>query len=324
MSWPLLLAVMVAGLATVAAVYALQPPPPDRSALERVAAEVTAPPPQPPSSPAGSGDVPRGLRASLQALAGARFDRSRRGARLGERLAFASMRLRPLEWIVIVASTSALAALLAAWRFGSPAAALLGPLAGLTLSEALLRTRVSGRRRDFDRQLAPALLAISSGLRAGCTFLQAVELVSRNARAPMGPELRRLVRETQLGVPTNEALARMTVRNRSDDLKLVLTAVQIQTQVGGNLAEILDALELTIRERVRIKSEIKVITSQARISGHILMVLPFALGGLLSLVAPSYFLPMLHQRAGWIMLASGGFLLATGYLIIRRIVDIRV
>ena len=140
----------------------------------------------------------------------------------------------------------------------------------------------------------------------------------------MGTELSRLVRETQLGVPQVEALAHMNTRNRSDDLKLMLTAVQIQSQVGGNLAQILDTIEFTIRERIRIKGEIKTITAQARISGYILIVLPFALGGILSLVAPSYFTPMLHETVGLIMLGIGGFFLMCGYLIIRKIVNIRV
>ena len=101
-------------------------------------------------------------------------------------------------------------------------------------------------------------------------------------------------------------------------------AIGIQREVGGNLAEILDTIEFTIRERIRIKGEIKTITSQARASGYILIVLPFALGGILSLIAPSYFTPMLHQLVGQIMLGIGGFFLLCGYGIIRKIVNIRV
>ena len=116
----------------------------------------------------------------------------------------------------------------------------------------------------------------------------------------------------------------MVSRNDSEDMRLMLTAVQIQQQVGGNLAEILDTIEFTIRERVRIKGEIKTITSQARVSGYILIALPFGLGGILSLLAPSYFTPMLHQTIGQIMLGIGVFFLACGYAIIRKIVNIRV
>jgi len=162
------------------------------------------------------------------------------------------------------------------------------------------------------------------GLKAGYTFGQAVDLVSKNAPPPMGPELARITREQQLGVPLIEALTRMVRRNDSEDLRLMLTAVQIQQQVGGNLAEILDTIEFTIRERIRIKGEIKTITSQARVSGYILIALPFALGGILSLLAPSYFSPMLHQTLGQIMLGVGGFFLICGYGIIRKIVNIRV
>jgi tight adherence protein B len=140
----------------------------------------------------------------------------------------------------------------------------------------------------------------------------------------MGPELARITREQQLGVPLVEALTRMVRRNDSEDMRLMLTAVQIQQQVGGNLAEILDTIEFTIRERIRIKGEIKTITSQARVSGYILIGLPFALGGILSMLAPSYFTPMLHQTIGQIMLGIGGFFLLCGYAIIRKIVNVRV
>lgn len=104
----------------------------------------------------------------------------------------------------------------------------------------------------------------------------------------------------------------------------MLTAVQIQAQVGGNLSQILDTIEFTIRERVRIKGEIRTITSQARVSGYILIALPFALGGLLSVLVPTYFTPMLHQTVGQVMLGIGGFFLVCGYAIIRKIVAVRV
>ena len=149
-------------------------------------------------------------------------------------------------------------------------------------------------------------------------------MVSQNVPAPMGPELARITRETQLGVPVVDALANMVRRNDSDDLRLMLTAVQIQQQVGGNLAQILDSIESTIRERIAIKGEIKTITSQARVSGYILTSLPFALGGILSLLAPSYFTPMLHQFLGQVMLGVGGVFLLCGYGLIHKIVSIRV
>ncbi len=264
------------------------------------------------------------LRAQLQASVGSRLDRSKPGARLSERLAGADLSLRPIEWLLMAAAVAAVLAGLLALRFHTPIVAPIGLLLSFALSEFVLRLRYGRRRKSFDRQLAPTILSISSGLKAGHTFGQAVDLVSRTAEAPMGPELARITREAQLGVPIVEALGRMVRRNDSDDLKLMLTAVQIHLQVGGNLAQVLDTIEFTIRERIRIKGEIKTITSQARVSGYVLIVLPFGLGGILSVIAPSYFLPMLHQTLGLIMLGSSGLFLLCGYGIIRRIVNIKV
>lgn len=269
-------------------------------------------------------DPRRALRARLQAVMGSRLEKSRRGAKLAESLARADLKLRPMEWVLIAATGSALVAGLLVLRFQTVYMIPVGFVLGWLLSGFVLRFRNGRRRKAFDKQLAPTILSISSGLKAGYTFGQAVDLVSKNAAAPMGPELSRIIREAQLGVPLVEALGHMVSRNQSDDLKLLLTAVQIQMQVGGNLAQILDTIEFTIRERVRIKGEIKTITSQARVSGYILIGLPFALGGILSLLAPSYFTPMLHQTIGLIMLGVGGFFLLFGYGIIRKIVDIKV
>ena len=282
----------------------------------------------PESGPEQSGrsraDAARALRAQLQAAVGTRLDKSKEGSQLSNELARADLRLRPIEWILISSGFSAMVGLLLMLRFGNFMMLPLGFGIGWVFTAFFLRFRAGRRRKKFDSQLAPTILAISGGLKAGYTFGQAVDLVSKNQPPPMGAELARITREVQLGVPLVEALARMVTRNDSEDLRLMLTAVQIQQQVGGNLAQILDTIEFTIRERVRIKGEIKTITSQARISGYILIGLPFALGGVLSLLAPSYFTPMLHQTLGLIMLGIGGFFLLCGYGIIRKIVNIRV
>ena len=269
-------------------------------------------------------DAARALRAQLQAKFGARIERSKGGSKLSDALARADLKLRPAEWLIICAVVSAVVAVLLTLRFGSPFVAPIGFGLGWMGCQLFLRLRQGKRRKKFDNQLAPTILSLSSGLKAGYTFGQAVALVSKNAQAPMGPELTRVTRESQLGVPLVDALARMVRRNESDDLRLLLTAVQIQAQVGGNLAQILDTIEFTIRERVRIKGEIKTITSQARVSGYILIALPFALAGILSLLAPSYFTPMLHNPIGLVMLGVGGFFLVCGYGIIRKIVNIKV
>jgi tight adherence protein B len=264
------------------------------------------------------------LRAALQATVGRKLDRSNRGTRLAVELARADLKLKPAEWLLMTAGVSALVGLLAAVRFGSLIALPFGAAAAYVASRVMLKLRQSKRRKRFEDQLAPTLLAVGNGLKAGYAFGQALDLASKNAVEPMASELSRAVREVTLGIPIGEALSRMVVRNQSEDLRLVMTAVQIHAQVGGNLAQILDNIEYTIRERIRIKGEIKTLTSQARASGWILMILPFALAGLMTAVAPSYFNPMLSEAPGRIMLGVAGLMLLGGYAVIRKIVNVKV
>jgi tight adherence protein B len=264
------------------------------------------------------------LRAALHATVGRKLDRSSRGTRLAVELARADFKLKPTEWLLMTAGVSVAVGLLAVFRFGSLIAFPFGAAASYAASRVMLKLRQTKRRKRFDDQLAPTLLALSNGLKAGYAFGQALDLASKNAAEPMASELSRAVREVQLGIPIGEALSRMVLRNQSEDLRLVMTAVQIHAQVGGNLAQILDSIEYTIRERIRIKGEIKTLTSQARASGWILMILPFALAGLMTAVAPTYFNPMLSEGPGRIMLGVAGLMLLGGYAVIRRIVNVKV
>jgi tight adherence protein B len=317
---PLILAA-VGGIALVVAVWVLLAPSDRSGALARLSNEPAV---AAPSAAEQRGDAARALRAQLQSAVGARLEKSKGGSKLADGLARADLKLRPAEWLLTSAAVSALTAALLTLRFNTAVMAPVGFGIGWLMCAFFMRMRQSQRRKKFEAQLAPTILAISGALKAGYTFGQGVDLVSKNVPLPMGEELARITREAQLGVPLVEALGRMVKRNDSEDLRLLLTAVQIQQQVGGNLAQILDTIEFTIRERIRIKGEIKTITSQARVSGYILIGLPFALGGILSLLAPSYFTPMLHQTIGLIMLGIGGFFLVCGYGIIRKIVNIKV
>jgi tight adherence protein B len=263
-------------------------------------------------------------RAALQATVGRKLERSNRGTRLAIELARADVKLKPAEWLLAVTGLCVVGGLLAFARFGSPLAFPFGVLACYVASRVFLSIRQGQRRKRFDSQLAPVIIAISNGLKAGHAFGQALDLAGKNAGEPMAHELARVVREVQLGVPMADALARMVTRNHSEDLRLVMTAVQIQGQVGGNLAQVLDNIEFTIRERIRIKGEVKTLTSQARASGWILMLLPFALAGFLMMSAPTYFEPMLTEGLGRIMLGIAGFSLLCGYAVIRKIVNVKV
>ena len=149
----------------------------------------------------------------------------------------------------------------------------------------------------FNKQLPDTITLIANALRAGSSFLQAIELVVRESRPPISTEFGRVIREVNLGLPFDQALENMVRRVRSDDLELMATAISIQHQVGGNLAEILDSIAYTIRERVRIKGEIRTLTAQQRLSGYVVGFLPIGLAGFLFIAAPGFMAPDVPQPA---------------------------
>ena len=194
-----------------------------------------------------------------------------------------------------------------------------------------LARRRNGRLGAFNKQLPDTITLIANALRAGSSFLQAIELVVRESRPPISIEFARVIREVNLGLPFEQALENMVRRVRSDDLELMATAIAIQHQVGGNLAEILDSIAFTIRERIRIKGEIRTLTAQQRLSGYVVAGLPIGLAAFLFVAAPGFMDPMFDDRAsiiglpaGVIILATGGVMMFIGFLFIRRIVDIEV
>ena len=144
------------------------------------------------------------------------------------------------------------------------------------------------RLAAFSEQLPNTITLLANSLRAGSSFLQGVELVTREAQPPISEEFERVVREMSLGVALQPALGNLVRRVKSEDLELMVTAINIQSQVGGNLATVLDSIAFTIRERIRIIGEIRVLTSMQRYSGYVITLLPVGLGGLLFLISPSY------------------------------------
>lgn len=180
------------------------------------------------------------------------------------------------------------------------------------------------RIQTLNNQLADALAVMTNSLRAGYSFLQAMEMVAREMPPPVSDEFGRALREMQLGTATEAALTGLTRRVGSDDLDLLVTALLIQRQIGGNLAEILDNIAETIRERVRIKGEIKTLTAQGRISGLIISLLPLCLMAVLFLINPQYMGILFAEPLGLAMLGVAAFGEVLGILFIRRIVNIQV
>ena len=259
------------------------------------------------------------------------------GANLARDIARADLKLKPSEFLLVwagaVIGVPLLMLLLSPFMptLGNPLFLLIGGLIGFLIPRFWLARRKSGRLNAFNKQLPDTITLIANALRAGSSFLQAIELVVRESRPPMSVEFGRVIREVNLGLPFDQALENMVRRVRSDDLELMATAISIQHQVGGNLAEILDSIAYTIRERVRIKGEIKTLTAQQRMSGYVVAGLPIGLAGILFIIAPNFMKPMFENPpeilglpAGVIILMIGGFMMFLGFLFIRKIVDIEV
>jgi len=259
------------------------------------------------------------------------------GANLARDIARADLKLKPSEFLLIwvgavvgiPAAMLILSAILPA--LGNPLFLLIGAFVGFLLPRFWLSRRKAGRLGAFNKQLPDTITLIANALRAGSSFLQAIELVVRESRPPISTEFGRVIREVNLGLPFDQALENMVRRVRSDDLELMATAISIQHQVGGNLAEILDSIAYTIRERVRIQGEIRTLTAQQRLSGYVVGFLPIALAGFLFIAAPGFMKPMfdnppeiLGLPAGVVILIFGGFMMFMGFMFIRRIVDIEV
>ena len=259
------------------------------------------------------------------------------GANLARDLARADLKLKVSEflgiWAAAIVGVPLLFLVLSIVMpaLGSPVALLVGALLGFLLPRMWLGRRKSKRLGAFNKQLPDTITLIANALRAGSSFLQAIELVVRESRPPISTEFSRVIREVNLGLPFETALENMVRRVKSDDLELMATAISIQHTVGGNLAEILDSIAFTIRERVRIQGEIRTLTAQQRLSGYVVGFLPIALAGFIFLVAPTFFEPMFQNPpgilglpAGMIILAIGGFSMFMGFMFIRKIVDIEV
>jgi tight adherence protein B len=203
--------------------------------------------------------------------------------------------------------------------------AILSAGVGIFLPRFYVSYKKSQRLRSFENQLADLLGLWVNSLRSGYSTMQSMEAISREAPAPSAQEFRRVVQEVQLGIPQDKALAHLLERMPSEDLDLVVTAVNIQREVGGNLAEILEVISHTIRERIKLKGEISVLTAQGRITGYLISGLPIVLALFLMAINPNYMGNLFKNRlCGWPMLAIGLGLIGIGSAVIQRIVDIEI
>ncbi len=274
--------------------------------------------------------APKSLRTRISQPFEALADRSNRQHRLNggltvaEHLARADLKLRTAEFVMIQVGLLVGGALLALWRFGfSPQFVIAGVVAYL-IPMRVVKFRQRRRLTKFNSRLPDTLSLLSNAMKAGLSLPQAIESVAKNASAPISDELERVVRETKLGSSTPAALANMVRRVGSEDLDLIVTAIAIQANVGGNLARILDGISHTIRQRVQIKAQIGAMTAQMRASGWIITLLPFIVAAILNVVTPSYFRVMFTEPFGRVLLVLAGISIFIGNVFVRRITNFRI
>ena len=236
----------------------------------------------------------------------------------------ADLRLRPAEWVILCAVSTAGAGQIALLATHSPVNGLALSVIGLAAPLLILKGRQEARLRRFETQTPDMLMLLTSSLRAGHSFAQSMEMVASEMPSPVCEEFAWASGEANLGVPLEIALGRMLERVPSSDLDLIVTAILIQLPLGGNLAEVLDAIADTISERVRVQGEVRTLTAEGRLSALILIVLAPALAVLLHLRNPAYFQPLLESPLGRGMIAEAVIGQIVGGLVVKYLVAVDV
>lgn len=262
-----------------------------------------------------------------------RVSGSSAGDRVARELARADLKFKVAEYYALVfISTVAVAVIALLIQSKYPVVSLaIGGVIGFFIPRFYVKRQQGLRLNKFNDQLGDMLNLMVNGLRAGYSTMQAMEAISKELPAPICDEFRRVVQEMQIGIPMEKALDNLLRRIPSDDLDFVITAINVQREVGGNLSEILDTITFTIRERVRIKGEIRVMTASVRTSGAVLSMIPVFLALALWFISPEYigsffdenpFIP--QPWCGIIAIAVIVSMIAGGYFAMMKIADIEV
>jgi tight adherence protein B len=255
-------------------------------------------------------------------------EKSTYGSRLSRSLAQADLKMKPGEYVALIIISVLSVGMLGYFVGGKSliVAAITG-IFGFFIPGMYLNGQKSRRLIKFSDQLPDMLNLVVNGLRAGYSTMQAMESVSKEMPAPICDEFRRVVQEMQLGVSMEASLENLLRRIPSDDLDLVITAINVQREVGGNLAEILDTITHTIRERIRVKGEIRVLTTQVMYSGRFLSLLPIIVIGVLYLLNREYMMEFFKPESGfcgYIALGLGAILIIAGYFTMNKLAQIEV
>src|SRR5215213_3097808 len=255
-----------------------------------------------------------------------RVAKSSMGDRVSRELARADLKFKVAEYYALVFMSTVVAALAAYLIQPYPASALIGAVIGFLIPRFYVKRQQTVRLNKFNDQLSDMLNLMVNGLRAGYSTMQAMEAVSRELPAPISDEFHRVVQEMQIGISMEKALDNLLRRIPSDDLDFVITAINVQREVGGNLSEILDTISFTIRERVRIKGEIRVMTAQVRTSATVLSLIPVFLTAALWFISPEYIGSFFDRGplCGWAAVGTVVGMIASGYMVMMKIADIEV
>lgn len=257
-----------------------------------------------------------------------RVEKSNFGERIARELARADIKFKPGEYIALyVIAIVGLGMITYLIGGRVPLSAIIGGIIGSFLPRMYLKRQQSKRLHKFNDQLPDMLNLVVNGLRAGFSTLQAMEAVSKELPPPICDEFKRVVQEMQLGNSMEKALTNLLRRIPSEDLDFVITSINVQREVGGNLAEIMDIISFTIRERIRIKGEIRVLTSQVRYSGQVLSLMPVFLIVILYFLNRDYILDLFlpaNVLCGSIALGLAAVLIVVGYFVMSKFSQIEV
>lgn len=265
-----------------------------------------------------------GVLKSLSGLASHLRFNKKRGAKLETDLMKADLPVTVDELLVIkILSSSALAFLALAVSRDYIITSLVFILVW-NIPRFVISRKIKERIKLFDGQLSEGITIISNSLKAGYSFLQAVAVVSDETPDPLSKEFKKMLKEMKLGIAEEDALKNLLTRMDSEDLRLVINAILIQKDIGGNLSEILDNISGTISDRQKIRDELKTLTAQGRMSGIIVMLIPVFLGGIIYLMNKTYIIVLFTTPAGIIMLLTAAVSEAFGYMMIRKIVNIEM
>jgi len=242
-------------------------------------------------------------------------------------LRLADSHLQPTDFLAIRAALAILAFVVLFIFPGGVPGIIVGVIAGAAAFQApqlWLNHGKGSRKNKLEAQLPEALSMIANSLKAGFGLMQAMNMAAEQLEHPIGTELAITVHETNVGSSMEEAFLALSDRNENYDLDIVVTAVLVQRTAGGNLAEILETVTHTMRERIRIRGEISTLTAQQKLTGIVIALLPVGVGAMFALVSPGYINPLFTETIGRELIGAAALLEFVGVLVIKRILAIEV